>query len=74
MKLILSILFLLLSTSAVGKLDMNPKSIFLTSTVIKFIGEEGDVFGTYPTNGHAISNGNKESGVSKETGVTISSQ
>ncbi|QTH63902.1 hypothetical protein J1N51_14595 [Psychrosphaera ytuae] len=32
---------------AVGKLDMDPKSIFLTSTVIKFIGEEGDVFGKW---------------------------
>lgn len=30
-----------------GYLNMDPKSIFLTQTVIKFIGEEGDAFGMW---------------------------
>jgi hypothetical protein len=30
-----------------GVLNMDPKSIFLTQTVIKFIGEEGDAFGKW---------------------------
>lgn len=32
---------------ASGKMEMNPMSIFLTQTVIKYIGEKGDPFGIW---------------------------
>lgn len=34
-------------TCAEGKLEQNAKSIFLTDTVIKYIGEKGDPFGVW---------------------------